>query len=508
MELKRNDVQKLVLSQQFQELEVYFGEKLNLFLQGQLSDYQLDYCLSSLNLYRRELEADLQAWLEEYPASYSAHLAIANYYLNIAWCARGTAMASATTNLQFETMQTYFEQAQIYIQRGLNLFAHPVGLLMVGMHMQAAAASDFALDYYAEATKYYARSPSLSEVKLWSLQPKWGGSLEDMASFLQTCMTYDWSASDFRQFSAYFELTHADVLLCSGESERAFQALLSLTERLADDSYFLRTLAAYHLRREEYPAAARLLAHANSLQVHPEACYSLAEAYQGMQEPELQRQALELAAQLGSGAAAAKLAYLLRSDLEQGDAAVTARVGREIALWCRLGTEQYSAEAMFQDGCRYFLGLGIPKDEYQAHLRWEQAGHWGSVLAIDNCMLAYWDGRYGMQQDLPRARYWAGLGADLNSDTCIAAYGRMLFKGQGGAKDSEAAVPYLLWAAEQDDERAMAELVRAYWRGDGIPADRNQAQNWLARLQELDQELYRELKAELSGPLSWLKRWF
>lgn len=495
------EVQRLLYAGQFETLERHFGDLLRQFQNGEIGDFALDDGLSALVVARRDLDAPLANWLKTYPESYPAHVAICNHALRMGWYARGTAPSNQTTPLQFKTMQERFDQAQHYLQRGMSLFAHPVAVVAVGMHMQSASA-DEGFDYHAEAERYYPRSPSLCEMRLWSLQPKWGGDRQALAEFYQACRQHGWSADDYRRFSIYWHIIEADVQSCEGNGSAAFQTLLKVEQDAQDNSYFLRTLGDHHLRRDAFPAAARCFERALALRPSPEAYMGLASAWEAMDEPQKRRQALQQAAELGDGYAASLVAFLLRADLDGADADQARSVGETIALWCRLGMDQFNSNAMFQEGCRYQLGLGVATDVQRAFRVWEDAGAWGHTQAIENCMLAYWDGRYGLPQDYRKTRDLATQGAAVGSDFCTGSLGRMMFTGQGGPMDRAAALPYLRHGAQTGDTRAMAELIRALWFGRGTQANLPAAQQWLERLKALDPELQTGLRRELSGLLA------
>lgn len=154
----------------------------------------------------------------------------------------------------------------------------------------------------------------------------------------------------------------------------------------------------------------------------------------------------------------------------------------------------------------HFNGYGgYPKDMAQVAHWWHMAGEWGSLQALENLTLSYWDGRAGFPKDYKKAFAAAHAAAEIGSEGIADSIGRMYYQGHGTPVNYEAAIPYLIDAAHQDKARSIACLIRALWFGQGTEMDHDDAKEWLNHLREIDREEYDDVKSTISGPIAWIR---
>lgn len=148
-----------------------------------------------LNVFFRtdpSLEPLLTAWATETPDAYPPYLARGVYYYARAGEARGTANACATTDVQFAGMEKYLDLSRKDFDRALSIRSD---LLMgycylLKISKTSPETSLRAKVMMGKVVKLYPYSLNARWAHLGNLQPRWGGTLEEMASFVKDSRDY------------------------------------------------------------------------------------------------------------------------------------------------------------------------------------------------------------------------------------------------------------------------------------------------------------------------------
>jgi len=124
-------------------------------------------------------EPRLKSWLEKYPDSIAAKLALAELYLHLGWLSRGTQYISKTHDNQIAAMNQYFEKAsQLYLdvlKQDPELILPYHGILSIVKTMRNPSLEAMVTQ---KAMAVHPESYLFQYQRLFALQPKWGGSLE------------------------------------------------------------------------------------------------------------------------------------------------------------------------------------------------------------------------------------------------------------------------------------------------------------------------------------------
>ncbi len=159
------------------------------------------------------LEPVLTEWVKRMPESYVAWVARGIYYSYLGWLSRGYRFASETSEEQASGMANYFRKAGPDFRRALSInprlsvaYGYLLDLATATGDRQASAAimkTALAQDPYSFLVRrLYAKS----------LQPKWGGSLDELRAFLDTTRQYRSGNPDLKLFDGYVDYTIADAL--------------------------------------------------------------------------------------------------------------------------------------------------------------------------------------------------------------------------------------------------------------------------------------------------------
>jgi len=158
-----------------------------------------------------ELEANFYSWLASYPKSYAAHQARAIYSLGLAWKARGTGYISKTPSQQIAKMEQYLGQAMEDDKTAIGLTKKPLlayaNILEISMLHGSKELSRKALD---EADKIDPGNFVARENYMDLLQPKWGGSFEEMKKYREEARMTGVSVNILRNLDGMIFLALAD----------------------------------------------------------------------------------------------------------------------------------------------------------------------------------------------------------------------------------------------------------------------------------------------------------
>lgn len=127
---------------------------------------------------------NLDKWIAATPQSYQPYLARANFNYGMAWKARGTKWASETKKEQFDEMNRYFglvsHDLEVAIQKNDRMM---VTYAMLIRMLKTSSQKEAMLKVINSAVE---KSPASYEVRrafIYSITPRWGGSLNMMDSF-------------------------------------------------------------------------------------------------------------------------------------------------------------------------------------------------------------------------------------------------------------------------------------------------------------------------------------
>jgi Domain of unknown function (DUF4034) len=136
----------------------------------------------------KERQANLDRWVAEKPQSITANVALAKFYVNYAWAARGDGMSDSVTGSGWKLLSQRLDKAKTILEQGSALHDKcPEWYLVMqdvalGQGWDAKQQEDLFKQATTFARDYYSYYPMYAE----HLLPKWSGEDGDASNFAKT----------------------------------------------------------------------------------------------------------------------------------------------------------------------------------------------------------------------------------------------------------------------------------------------------------------------------------
>lgn len=180
---------------------------LDAYVAGKLSDEELFYEFGAFDRWSPSLTPIFKEWVEAYPTSYAAHLALSLHLASVAWKTRGSARAPETSKQQMQEFQRGLRRARdtaikasglhpkpilAYRQIVANAVALPVqpadyqalGIVARGPFVPSSRnPRPDVVPVVAAANRIQADNVVVRMAYVHVLSPRWGGSLEALEEY-------------------------------------------------------------------------------------------------------------------------------------------------------------------------------------------------------------------------------------------------------------------------------------------------------------------------------------
>ncbi len=182
-----NNIITLLRNKNFSKLET----ELNTFQENYLADVKNEHNLNTaFNAFYRanpSYESIYNEWIKKFPNSANAFLARGIYFTAMGGSSRGTKYRSDTSKSQIDGMKIFYTKAFNDLEKAKELNSKLLPIYVYEMTLQIVdgnKANVLALKNSALKTHPY--SFSIRSAYLWSLQPRWGGSMEKIENEITT----------------------------------------------------------------------------------------------------------------------------------------------------------------------------------------------------------------------------------------------------------------------------------------------------------------------------------
>ncbi|HEV3011037.1 MAG TPA: DUF4034 domain-containing protein [Burkholderiales bacterium] len=425
-------LQGLLKAGEFARLDAEMSAVQQAYRDGTINDETASQAFIAMVDSDPDLRGAYDAWVAALPQSYAAHLARGYYLMKLGYLARGSSYASQTPKARIDDMRAHFKLAMQDLERSLSLDPKPTlsyGTMIAmanGVGAREAAAKYLDAAIALDTRVYTARAAYFS-----SLEPQWGGSLDEMEQTLAR-----WNASlDEKQ---YLRLQAALI-------NAQWRAKLAPLAALVEAKQYPQAIAGYSKVLEQAPV----------LRAYAMRGYSYAELGQLDKAIEDYSRVLEI--DPDGGCCPGTRANRARAYLKIGK--------KELALADLLyAAPRDDAWAARELAMIYAFGRHGFKRDYVVAKRWcERAAKQGDPMAM-YCLGGIHHAGLGTAKDLPLAAYWfasAGVRGVADAQTDV---GIMYWSGQGVPEDRSRAVQWWRLAAAQGNQRAANKLrENDYW---------------------------------------------
>jgi hypothetical protein len=173
----------------YEKVEAYYAGAQRNYQNGQISDEQLYSEFRKLYEDEPGNSRYFDQWVTTYPKSYSARLARGAYLYRMAWAVRGEEFINKTPVEKIQQMERYLDLATPDLRASLTMTAKPYlsALYLLNVSILGGPA-DERRQWLDLGTEFDPKNVLLRKRYMFSLQPKWGGSMDEMQEFVDECV--------------------------------------------------------------------------------------------------------------------------------------------------------------------------------------------------------------------------------------------------------------------------------------------------------------------------------
>jgi hypothetical protein len=218
-------MRRLLLSRSYDILD----RVLAAYADSVLHDYRVEYRLfdayAAFGVAVPSMEPFLTEWVQTRPNSPAAHLARASFFRASAWNARGYKYASETSREQFQRMANFLRLTLADLDAGLKLDQKSVAAYRQLIDLAAIDGDKPASRrFLREGLKLQPNSFVLRMAHMHNLEPRWGGSYEEMAEFAQESAPYAKRNPRIAALKGYVDWEEGRVAEAGGRNGDAIEA--------------------------------------------------------------------------------------------------------------------------------------------------------------------------------------------------------------------------------------------------------------------------------------------
>jgi hypothetical protein len=172
----------------YEHTESYFTDLQHRYEAGQLSDQQLYQGFRNLYQDDPANAGYFDQWVKAYPKSFAARVARGAYFYRMAWAARGEEFIANTPPESIERMEGYLAHSRPDLIASLAMTAKPYLSALYLLNVEMLNGSSKARRQWLDrGTAIDPNNRRLRVRYMVSLQPRWGGSIDEMRAFIAEC---------------------------------------------------------------------------------------------------------------------------------------------------------------------------------------------------------------------------------------------------------------------------------------------------------------------------------
>jgi tetratricopeptide (TPR) repeat protein len=230
---------RLLEAGDFNRLESATKQIQSEFENGSLSEIELRNIYRPFYNLNTETLANVREWERKFPTSYAAHLIRGTYYKRRGMKARGTKYISETPQENIRMMHEYYKIAKTELNASLELTGKPFlsvfHLLTISMD---EGSKETSLALLMSANKMLPNNTLVRNRFMISLEPRWGGSYEEMNNFIAKSQEEGLNAAGLMQLKAIMYNDMGDTAQEAGDKRSSieyFSKALELANRVGGE---------------------------------------------------------------------------------------------------------------------------------------------------------------------------------------------------------------------------------------------------------------------------------
>jgi len=228
----QSETLSLLNSNQFTDLERRFSAIQAGYSNGTVTDQELRADFRVFYPTDAALESKYDAWIAQFPKSYVAHLARAIYYKKVGQERRGGDYIGNTTAEQLRGMEVAFGKASQDLHASVALDAKPLLSYFHAMDIpRYLGGADEVRELLELSNKVDPDNLIVREKYMTTLEPRWGGSVEQMYGFLDESRKAGLSAARLQLLEAVIVADRANSSKEDGDyaaAERDYRKAIAM----------------------------------------------------------------------------------------------------------------------------------------------------------------------------------------------------------------------------------------------------------------------------------------
>jgi Zn-dependent protease with chaperone function/TPR repeat protein len=182
---EQRQIAELLEKRDYAGLEGILGGRQLAFENNPKTSRQLEQAFEIFAKIPRHSEVALSEWVKTAPSSYSARVARGGFYLSRGIEERGEDLFSDTSKGHIDAMEAYFDQSLDDLERSLRLSQRPYlsRRYMMAIMLRTGSREELKANYL-EALRLAPGSVETRLAYMRSLEPRWGGSYQQMEAFV------------------------------------------------------------------------------------------------------------------------------------------------------------------------------------------------------------------------------------------------------------------------------------------------------------------------------------
>lgn len=197
----------MLVARQYSALEQRFRPYLDSYARNKISAEELANRFEAFSM-MTEAEPQLDQWVQAYPNSYAAKLARGIYHVADAWRKRGNKMADSTSAEQMQGFHDSLKKSRADLLASLPLYARPVDSYRYLIRVAKGQSNGEERAMLDKALQLDPKAYDARDEYFYTIMPRWGGSLKEMAAYVEECNKSPLSEQDKKRIEGtyYYEL--------------------------------------------------------------------------------------------------------------------------------------------------------------------------------------------------------------------------------------------------------------------------------------------------------------